>query len=76
MLHIRKKVELDSDDGDSHNSNLEIQKEDSLVSFLDEREAGDINSLEPSYALGYSQKKSLSLIRMILLRLGLAKTKI
>jgi hypothetical protein len=28
-----------------------IQKEDSLVSFLDEREAGDINSLEPSYAL-------------------------
>lgn len=51
MLHIRKKVELDSDDGDSHNSNLEIQKEDSLVSFLDEREAGDINSLELSYAL-------------------------
>jgi hypothetical protein len=49
MVHIRKKIEIESDDSVSHNSNLEIQKEDSLISSLDHREPGDINSMEQSF---------------------------
>ena len=47
--HIRKMGDHCSDDEDSQNSQLEIEKEDSLISSVgSQRKGGDINSLEES----------------------------